>query len=83
MARSAERAVTNDNEAPQLRAQLVELQTQLAFQEDALQTLDTVVARQQQQIDELERQLRRWQQQVSDLRSELESGRSEAPPPHY
>lgn len=76
-------AVTNDNEAPQLRAQLVELQTQLAFQEDALQTLDAVVTRQQRQIDEMERQLRRWQQQVSDLRSELEAGRSEAPPPHY
>jgi SlyX protein len=76
-------AVTNDNEAPQLRAQLVELQTQLAFQEDALQTLDAVVTRQQRQIDEMERQLRRWQQQISDLRSELESGRSEAPPPHY
>jgi SlyX protein len=67
----------------ELRAQLFDLQGQLAFQEDALQALDTVVTRQQQQIDLLERQLQRWQELVEELQGALESQREQAPPPHY
>ncbi len=67
----------------ELRAQLVELQTQLAFQEDALQTLDGVVTAQQQRIDQLQRQLERWHGLVDELRGALESQREQAPPPHY
>lgn len=75
--------MADDNDIWELRAQLVELQTQQAFQEDMLQTLDAVVTRQQQQMDDMSRLLRRWEQQVSDLRSELESRRDDTPPPHY
>jgi SlyX protein len=67
----------------ELRAQLVELQTQVAFQEDALQALDLVVTRQQQQLDDMDRLLQRWQQVVGELRSELDAQRRDAPPPHY
>jgi SlyX protein len=67
----------------ELRAQLVELQTQVAFQEDALQALDRVVIGQQRQLDDMARLLQRWQQAVGELRSELDAQRRDAPPPHY
>lgn len=68
----------------ELSAQLVELQTQLAFQEDALQALDAVVTRQQQSIDRLLLLQQRLERQLA----ELSGGIDEAPPaderpPHY
>lgn len=68
----------------ELSAQLVELQTQLAFQEDALQALDDVVTRQQQSIDRLLLLQQRLERQLA----ELSDGADEAPPaderpPHY
>jgi SlyX protein len=50
----------------ELNAQLVELQTQLAFQEDALQALDDVVTRQQQSIDRLMQLQQRLERQLVD-----------------
>lgn len=67
----------------ELREQLFELQTQLAFQEDVLQVLDGVVTAQQQQIDQLQRQLDGWRQMVEELQGSLENQRDQAPPPHY
>ena len=67
----------------ELRLQLVELQTQLAFQEDTLQALDGVVTAQQQQIDNLQRQLERWRELVEDLQGAMENQQEQAPPPHY
>lgn len=67
----------------ELREQLVELQTQLAFQEDVLQVLDGVVTAQQQQIDQLQRQLDGWRQMVEELQGSMENQRDQAPPPHY
>jgi SlyX protein len=68
----------------ELSAQLVELQTQLAFQEDALQALDDVVTSQQQSIDRLLLSQQRLERQLA----ELGGGTDEAPPaderpPHY
>ncbi len=70
-------------DAAELRRQLVELQTQLAFQEDTLQALDGVVTRQQQQIDQLQRQLEGWRQMVEELQGAMEGQHEQAPPPHY
>lgn len=72
-----------ETDAAELRRQLVELQTQLAFQEDTLQALDSVVTRQQQQIDQLQRQLEGWRQTVEELQGAMEGQHEEAPPPHY
>ena len=42
--------VTASTELEQLKEQLFDLQSQLAFQEDTLQALNDIVTRQQQQI---------------------------------
>ena len=67
----------------ELRAQLVELQTQLAFQEDTLQALDRIVTAQQQQMDKLLRVNTRLEQQVSELSSWADEQREDERPPHF
>ena len=67
----------------ELRKQLVELQTQLAFQEEALLALDRVVATQQQQMDKLLRINQRFEQQMADLSGWVDEQRGEERPPHY
>ncbi len=68
----------------QLQQQLVELQTQLAFQEDLMQALDRVVIAQQQRLEQLEQSNGRLEKQLVDLFSSLDSQAApELPPPHY
>jgi SlyX protein len=67
----------------ELNAQLVELQTQLAFQEDTLQALDDVVTRQQQSIDRLLQLQQRLERQLSEQVGTAESAPADQRPPHY
>jgi SlyX protein len=67
----------------ELQAQLIELQTQLAFQEDALQALDRIVTTQQQQMDKLLRTNSLLEQQVSELTGWVDEQREDERPPHY
>lgn len=67
----------------ELRAQMVELQTQLAFQEDTLQALDRIVTAQQQQLDKVLRINSRLEQQVSELSSWVDEQREDERPPHF
>lgn len=70
-------------ELMRLRSQLVELQSQLAFQEDTLGALDAVVTRQQRQIERL---LALWEAQslqLEQITSALEQDVADDPPPHY
>ena len=67
----------------ELRAQLIELQTQLAFQEDTLQALDRAVTAQQQEIDKLQRVNQRLEQQVTDVAGWMDEQRADERPPHY
>lgn len=67
----------------EVKAQLVELQTQLAFQEDTLQALDNVVTDQQQRIDQLTLINSRLEHQLGELESWADEQRVETPPPHY
>ena len=65
---------------------LEDIETQLAFQEDALEQFNAVVVSQQGQIDELRAQLRILQEQLSALPDgSLESAVDPAleKPPHY
>lgn len=67
-----------------MQAQLVELETKLAFQEQAVEALNEVVTRQQQQIEALVLE-------VQTLKDRLRAGapspvgplEEEKPPPHY
>ena len=72
-------------ETEQLREMLVDLQSQVAFQEDAIAALDGVMAQQQQDIILLRRQVEllgeRQKAQAEQL-SEVGGGATEKPP-HY
>ncbi|WP_426416538.1 SlyX family protein [Aestuariirhabdus sp. LZHN29] len=76
--------LTPRDDAPEsTRHQLVELQTQLAFQEDTIQALDRVVTRQQQQIDRLEEQLQYLRKRFEALPDTLGDEVPDQRPPHY
>jgi len=67
-----------------MKQHIAELETQLAFQDDTLQTLNEIVTRQQQQIDKLEREVQRLVVQLQQLGDAMHRPESEeAPPPHY
>lgn len=72
-------------ETEKLRAMLVDLQSQVAFQEDAIAALDGALAQQQQEINLLRRQVEllgeRQKAQAEQL-SEAAGGAVEKPP-HY
>jgi uncharacterized coiled-coil protein SlyX len=68
--------------------QLIELQTQLAFQEDLLRDLNEVLIHHQQQIDALQRELLQHRAKLADLFSSMSDkgaapGPEEERPPHY
>ena len=67
-----------------LQESLVDLQSRLAFQEEAINALNLTVARQQRQIDDLVLQLEQLQRHVRALTPpEFLSSGEEPPPPHY
>lgn len=75
------------NSAPSMSdARFIDLETKLAYQEDAQQQLSDVVARQQQQIDTLEAALRALIERVNTLKvqdgADKQSPADEVPP-HY
>lgn len=62
----------------------MELESRVAFQDDAIQKLNDVVVSQQEQIDLLLSELKYLNEKVRDLTSELiASEDQETPPPHY
>ncbi len=64
--------------------ELLELQTQLSFQEDIVQQLNEVVTRQQGDIDDLRQELNILKQQIQVMISnQLDSQEENIPPPHY
>jgi len=72
----------------QLQEQLIELQSQFAFQEDLLNDLNAIVVRQQDQIDALERELLVHRERLLHVLENLpEKGQSatsaDERPPHY
>jgi SlyX protein len=67
-----------------MEAHIVELETRLAFQEDAIHHLNQTVADQQRRIDELCKTVDLLKQRLQSLSpSPMESDQPEPPPPHY
>ncbi len=66
-----------------LAQQLIELQTQFAFQEDVIAALNRVVTSQQHEIDHLRQLCEQLCDQGDELRARLDGGQEVAPPPHY
>ena len=69
-----------------LQTQLMEVQSQLAFQEDTIATLNEALAAQQQEIITLRRQLTLLKQRQDEQAVQLDQGGSapaQEKPPHY
>ncbi len=63
---------------------IVELETKVSFQEQALVELSDALARQQREIDALEKALRELHAQfTAALPSLVATAAEETPPPHY
>jgi len=67
---------------PDTDQRLIDLETKLSFQEDAIDQLNVVVYRQQQQIDWLLQQVHRLGQQSEPQGASVRNLRDELPP-HY
>lgn len=66
-----------------VESELVELQSRMAFQEDAISSLNEIVAKQNLEIQRLQEQLKLVYKRIVDLKPEHDEGTSESPPPHY
>ena len=66
---------------------IVELQQQVAFQEQTIDALNEVVSRQQQDLTRLDRALALLAQQMASMQRAADAGPGHAeahqPPPHY
>ncbi|WP_339670345.1 SlyX family protein [Dasania marina] len=71
---------TNDNE---VREQLYELQSQLAFQEDTIHTLNQIVTEQQQQLARLNEMINQVKSQLESSADNQAGPASLERPPHY
>ena len=67
-----------------MKDELVELQTQLSFQEDTVAQLNEVVTRQQKQIEVLTAAVEQIKKQLTEAaEGQPEPQGDEPPPPHY
>ena len=66
-----------------LEARIAELETQLAFQDDLLQSLNQVTIRQEEQMLGIIRELKSLREQVAALSSSPGKTNADEPPPHY
>ena len=76
-------AVVVADDIEELRSQLVEVQTQLAFQEELLGQLNAALSLQQQDLAELRREGELLRQQYRDLQQQLPDNVPVEKPPHY
>jgi SlyX protein len=75
--------VSSADDIAWLKSQLVELQSQLAFQEDTVHALNAVVTRQQQQIEHLNELCSNQKYQLEHISHEMGKGVAAEKPPHY
>ena len=67
-----------------MQDELMELQTQLSYQEDIIAQLNEVVTRQQKDIIRLTEAFSLLKKQFEEMAAEqMEGGGEEPPPPHY
>ena len=66
-----------------MEQQLIEVQSRLTFQEDAIQALTNTVAQQQLELHELRLDVAELQHQVRVLTPPQAAGTEQETPPHY
>lgn len=62
---------------------LAELESRIAFQEDAIDKLSEVVARQEMDIERLTRMVKILHTQMKDMGAADAAPEADTPPPHY
>ncbi|WP_152221555.1 SlyX family protein [Pseudomonas sp. SCB32] len=67
----------------ELEDRVADLESRLAFQDDALQTLSDVVYDQERVIERLRLQMQALIKRLEDLQGQVGVADDEAPPPHY
>ncbi|HEB28888.1 MAG TPA: SlyX family protein [Porticoccus sp.] len=75
--------MADNDEMDWVKQQFIDLQSQLAFQEDTIQALNEVVTRQQQQINNLDELCRNQKSQMELMNSEMGKEALDEKPPHY
>ncbi|MCE6979920.1 hypothetical protein EI534_21565 [Pseudomonas frederiksbergensis] len=66
-----------------LEDRVTDLESQLAFQDDTIQTLNDVLAAQQHVVERLQLQMTALIKRQEEMVGQFESFEEEAPPPHY
>ncbi len=66
-----------------MHERMTELETRIAFQEDALEQLSQIVNEQQRQLDELRQVVNGLAQRVAELRPSTSDAPVDETPPHY
>jgi SlyX protein len=66
-----------------LEERVTDLESQLAFQDDALQSLSDVLATQQRAVERLQLQMAALLKRQEEMAGQFETFEEEAPPPHY
>lgn len=75
--------MAKNSDMEQLQEQVVELQSQLAFQEDTIGALNEVVTRQQAQIENLHEWQLNQKEQLQSINDEMSKDVVDEKPPHY
>ncbi|KQZ93387.1 MULTISPECIES: SlyX family protein [unclassified Pseudomonas] len=66
-----------------LENRVTDLESQLAFQDDTIQSLNDVLAAQQRAVERLQLQMAALLKRQEEMAGQFESFEEEAPPPHY
>lgn len=75
--------MSDETELSRLQAQVVDLETQVAFQEETITALNGALALQQQDISELKRQWQVLQDRYKTMQEQLPGSDVQEKPPHY
>ena len=66
-----------------LENRVTDLESQLAFQDDTIQSLNDVLAAQQRAVERLQLQMAALLKRQEEMAGQFKSFEEEAPPPHY
>ena len=66
-----------------LEDRITDLESQLAFQDDTIQSLSDVLATQQRAVERLQLQMAALLKRQEEMAGQFETFEEEAPPPHY
>lgn len=66
-----------------LEERVNDLESQLAFQDDTIQSLNDILVTQQRVVERLQLQMTALLRRQEEMAGQFESSEEEAPPPHY